>query len=78
MQERAIARGTVVVFDIITSVGNLFLTFDTLMKVRTVGLCSKQLNLASFVQVVVTDALVALMEVYRVLRNGINFSGVCV
>lgn len=33
MQERAIASGTFVVFDVITSVGNLFLIFDTLMKV---------------------------------------------
>ena len=33
MQERAIARGTFLVFDVITSVGNLFIIFDTLMKV---------------------------------------------
>ena len=33
MQERAITRGTFVVFDVIASVGNLFLTFGTLMKV---------------------------------------------
>ena len=33
MQERAITRGTFVVFDVIASVGNLFPTFGTLMKV---------------------------------------------
>lgn len=35
MQEKAIARGTVVVFDLHDSVGNLFRTLDLLMKVIT-------------------------------------------
>ncbi|CAM9329392.1 unnamed protein product, partial [Laminaria digitata] len=32
MQERAISAGTVLVWDVMTSVGNLFLAFDTMMK----------------------------------------------
>lgn len=35
MQERAIARGTVVVFDLNDSVGNLFRSLALLMQVRT-------------------------------------------
>lgn len=39
VQERAIADGTVLVFDVITSVGNLFLAFNTMIQVHnTVGL----------------------------------------
>ena len=34
MQERAIARGTVVVFDMHDSVGNLFRTLNLLIQVR--------------------------------------------
>lgn len=33
MQERAIIDGTVLVWDVITSVGNLFLVFEAMMKV---------------------------------------------
>lgn len=36
MQDRAIARGTVVVFDLNDSVGNLFRTLALLMQVRTI------------------------------------------
>lgn len=34
MQERAIESGTVLVFDVMTSVGNLFVAFKTMIKVR--------------------------------------------
>lgn len=33
MQEGAIAAGTVLVYDVIPSVGNLFITFNSMMKV---------------------------------------------
>lgn len=35
MQEKAIAAGTVLVYDVITSVGNLFISFGALIKVTT-------------------------------------------